>query len=140
MCLFILEKNNFQKYKWFLSILLQIIYVCIINMISCCVFSSFDVITLHISLTTNYYQWFCLKYFAEKSNCTKYLLYFIYLLFLSSIHWRKKDLSHFPSTSRIAHKYFSSNIHFHPKEQYCGVFYKGTRSFDLQNDFINFSL
>ena len=52
------RKNYLQRYKWVLSILLHIIYVCIITTISCCIFSSFDIFTLHISLTTNYDQWF----------------------------------------------------------------------------------
>ena len=37
-CLFIQEKIYLQKYKWVLSILLQIIYLCIITIISCCIF------------------------------------------------------------------------------------------------------
>ena len=86
------RKKYLQKQKLVIYIILQIIYVCIITMVSCCILSSFDIFTFHISLTTNYDQWFFM-YLSEQYNCTQYLIYFIFLLFLSSVHWRKTSKS-----------------------------------------------
>ena len=52
----------------------------------------------------------------------------------------EKHPSYSRSPSRISHRYFLSDIHFHHKERYFVVVYKITWPLDFQNESIKFSL
>ena len=115
-------------------------YICVHHYhISCCIFHHFmfsPCILVWPIIMINYFVWGILL-----SDLTVIIIFFIsFICYYCHLFNEEKHPSNYPSLSRISHRYYSSNIHFHPKEQYCGVCYERTRPLGFQNNLINFPL
>ena len=78
------------------------------------------------------------NFLSDLSVLSIFSILFIYYSFHLFIE--ENYSSHATSPYRWSHRCFSSIIHFHPKEKYCGIGYKRTQPLYFHHYFIEFSL